>query len=75
MPGIIRTYNEAVGTANTDTAGYHETLTQLYIRGVRAFLATCVEDGLLGKVNALLRTTAGWQSASEPRMDKLVEAP
>ena len=27
------------------------------------------------KVNALLRTTAGWQSASEPRMDKLVEAP
>ncbi len=30
----IRAYNEAVGTANTDTGGYHETLTRLYLRGV-----------------------------------------
>jgi hypothetical protein len=54
MPGIIRAYNIAVGTANTDTAGYHETLTQLYIRGVRRFLADCAETGLLARVNALL---------------------
>jgi hypothetical protein len=54
MPGIIRAYNEAVGTANTDTSGYHETLTQLYIRGVRHFLVTCDTPGLLAKVNALL---------------------
>lgn len=54
MPAIIRAYNEAVGTANTDTSGYHETLTQLYIRGVRHFLATCDAPGLLAKVNALL---------------------
>ncbi|WP_338114825.1 hypothetical protein [Novosphingobium olei] len=40
LPGVIRTYNEAVGGQNTDSAGYHETLTQLYIRGVRAFAAT-----------------------------------
>lgn len=59
MPGIIRSYNEAVGTANTDTAGYHETLTQLYIRGVRAFLVTCVEEGLVDKVNALLGSPVG----------------
>lgn len=54
LPAIIRAYNEAVGTANTDTQGYHETLTQLYIRGVRGFLAGCGAEGLLAKVNALL---------------------
>ena len=28
MPGMIRSYNEAVGGRNTDTEGYHETITQ-----------------------------------------------
>jgi hypothetical protein len=54
LPGIIRSYNEAVGGVNDDTQGYHETLTQLYIKGVRRFLATCKAEGLLAKVNALL---------------------
>lgn len=54
LPGIIRSYNEAVGGVNDDTQGYHETLTQLYIIGVRRFLATCEEESLLAKVNALL---------------------
>lgn len=54
MPGIISRYNVAVGGVNTDSAGYHETLTQLYIIGVRAFLEGCSTEGLLGKVNALL---------------------
>lgn len=54
LPGIISRYNEAVGGVNDDTQGYHETLTQLYIIGVRHFLATCAVDGLLAKVNALL---------------------
>ena len=54
MPGIIRSYNVAAGGENTDSAGYHETLTQLYIKGVRRFLATCEAEGLLAKVNALL---------------------
>lgn len=27
MPGIIREYNEATGVQNTDTDGYHETIT------------------------------------------------
>ena len=39
MPGIIRGYNEATGGANTDTSGYHETITQASIRAARAFLA------------------------------------
>lgn len=28
MPNAIRAYNDATGTANTDTTGYHETITQ-----------------------------------------------
>ncbi len=28
MPGLIRQYNESVGGRNTDTEGYHETITQ-----------------------------------------------
>lgn len=54
LPGIIRAYNVAAGGENTDTAGYHETLTQLYIIGVRRFLDGCTAAGLLAKVNALL---------------------
>lgn len=54
MPDIIRSYNVAVGGENTDHAGYHETLTQLYIIGVRRFLEGCEAVGLLGKINALL---------------------
>jgi hypothetical protein len=33
----IRAHNESVGTANTDTSGYHETLTRLYLDGIAAF--------------------------------------
>ncbi len=54
LPGIIRAYNGAVGTLSDDTQGYHETLTQLYIRGVRAFIAAAPAPDLLAQVNALL---------------------
>ncbi|WP_229507356.1 hypothetical protein [Pseudoduganella rivuli] len=39
MPGIIRAYNVASGTANTDTGGYHETITLASLRAVAAFLS------------------------------------
>jgi len=39
LPGIIARYNEASGTPNTDGGGYHETITQLYIRAIRGFVA------------------------------------
>ena len=39
MPDVIRGYNEATGTRNTDTTGYHETITQASIRVAHAFLA------------------------------------
>ena len=51
---IIRAYNVAVGGVNDDTQGCHETLTQLYIHGVRRHLAQDVSGELLGTVNALL---------------------
>ena len=54
LPDIIRSYNVAVGGVNDDTQGYHETLTQLYIRGVRRHLASGEADDLLEVVNRLL---------------------
>lgn len=39
MPGLIRAYNEATGVPNTDTGGYHETITQASLRGAVAHLA------------------------------------
>ena len=54
LPAIIRAYNVAVGGVNDDTQGYHETLTQLYIRGVRRFLSEHASGDLLTAVNALL---------------------
>lgn len=39
MPGLIRAYNAATGVPNTDTEGYHETITQASLRAARAHLA------------------------------------
>ncbi len=36
----ITLYNESVGTQNTDTSGYHETLTRFYVTVIDRFLAT-----------------------------------
>jgi hypothetical protein len=60
LPGLIRRYNESVGGVNSDSEGYHETITQMYIRGVRAALARTDQAlPLAGKVNALLRAEEG----------------
>lgn len=60
LPAIIAAYNESVGGVNDDTQGYHETLTQLYIVGVRVFSATCPADApLVDTVNALLVSDTG----------------
>lgn len=39
MPPLIRAYNEATGVANTDTSGYHATITIASLRLARAWLA------------------------------------
>jgi len=38
LRGIISRYNESVGGRNTDTEGYHNTITRAYLRGIRLFL-------------------------------------
>ena len=62
LPAIIRRYNETVGVLNDDTQGYHETLTQLYIIGVRRFVATIQAQDLLAAVNSLLASEMAQRS-------------
>lgn len=38
LPNLIRRYNESVGGVNSDSEGYHETITRVFLRGVRLFL-------------------------------------
>jgi hypothetical protein len=59
MPGFIRGYNEAIGGANTDTSGYHETITQASIRAARAFLAEAPAQPLFITCNALMHSPLG----------------
>jgi hypothetical protein len=60
LPDLIRRFNESVGGVNSDTEGYHETITQVYIRAVRGVLArTDPALPLAGKVNALLLAPEG----------------
>ncbi|HZB70134.1 MAG TPA: hypothetical protein VE403_07195 [Sphingomicrobium sp.] len=60
LPGIIRAYNESVGGVNSDSEGYHETITRLFLHGVRLFLSEA--DGhepLHELVNELLLSPMG----------------
>lgn len=55
MPAIISQYNESLGGVNDDTQGYHETITQAFIRAVRLHLAVRpTSEPLTASVNALL---------------------
>ncbi|MGZ8282295.1 MAG: hypothetical protein ACXWUN_04995 [Allosphingosinicella sp.] len=59
LSGLIRRYNESVGGVNDATQGYHETITQLFVRAVRIELASSAGEGLVERVNALLRSPHG----------------
>jgi hypothetical protein len=60
LPGIIRRYNESVGGVNSDTEGYHETITRVFLSGVRLFLSEAPsEEPLHELVNALLLSPMG----------------
>ena len=41
MRAGIRALNDSHGTANTDTGGYHETITVAYVRLLDGFLSAC----------------------------------
>ena len=60
LPGLIRRYNESVGGVNSDSEGYHETITRLFLHGVRLFLAEeDLDEPLHELVNELLLSPMG----------------
>jgi len=57
---IISRYNESVGGVNSDTEGYHETITQVFIKAVRDHLDEVGRSvPLVEAVNALLLSERG----------------
>ena len=55
MPGLIARYNEARGGRNSDTEGYHETITLASVRATRSELSRLpAETPLHEAVNRLL---------------------
>lgn len=60
LPGLIRRYNESVGGVNSNSEGYHETITRSFLRGVRLFLEEAdLAEPLHELVNDLLLSPMG----------------
>ena len=59
MPKLIRAYNLATGVANTETGGYHETITLASLRAAREFLKERPEKPLHEALNELLASNFG----------------
>lgn len=60
LPALIRSYNESVGGVNSDSEGYHETITRVFLHGVRLFLSEEDADEPLHElVNQLLLSPMG----------------
>ena len=55
----IRAYNEATGTPNTESGGYHETLTRLFLDGVSAHITEHHTDSLPTSLASLLQSPLG----------------
>jgi len=60
LRGIISRYNESVGGVNSDSEGYHDTITHAYLRGIRLFLSEAdVTRPIHELVNELLMSPMG----------------
>ncbi len=60
LPGIISRYNESVGGVNSDTEGYHDTITRAFLAGVQLFLSEAdPTEPLHDLVNELLLSPMG----------------
>ena len=60
LPDIIRSYNASVGGVNSDTEGYHDTITRSYLKGIRLFLEEADERRPVHElVNELLMSPMG----------------
>jgi hypothetical protein len=78
LPGLIRRYNESVGGVNSDSEGYHDTITRVYLLGIRLFLSEAdITDPLHELVNELLLSPMGrrdWPLCFYSR-DRLLSVP
>ena len=59
LPELIRRYNLSAGGINSDTEGYHETITQASILGIRHALRRSEGLGLSDRINTLLHAPEG----------------
>ena len=60
LPMIIRRFNESVGGVNSDTEGYHETITRVFLHGVRLFVSEAhTSEPVHELVNELLLSPMG----------------
>lgn len=60
LPGLIRRYNESVGGVNSDSEGYHDTITRVFLHGIRLFLAEAdPSEPVHDLVNELLLSPMG----------------
>ena len=60
LPGMIRRLNESVGGVNSDSEGYHDSITRAFLRGVRLFLEEADTAAPLHElVNELLLSPMG----------------
>lgn len=60
LPTLIRRFNESVGGVNSDSEGYHDTITRAFLRGIRLFLEEADESEPLHRlVNQLLLSPMG----------------
>ena len=62
MPQMIRAYNEATGVANTETEGYHETITIASLRAAEFFLRTAPPNTSLAQTLCALMDSQFAQS-------------
>ena len=60
LPGLIRRYNQSVGGVNSDSEGYHDTITRVFLHGMRLFLAEAdLREPVHELVNELLLSPMG----------------
>ncbi len=64
MPGLIRSYNDATGVENSDTDGYHETITLASLRVAHTFVVAATPNKMLFEItNTIMASplgTPGW---------------
>lgn len=59
MPPLIRCYNESTGVANTDTSGYHQTITIASLAAAAHWLAATADPALTAVLRQLMGSPMG----------------